>query len=325
MKLQEVAKDLMRVMSNVINKDKEEDPVALEEIEQLIVQKEITFNGLEEPQQKELINRIDEVIKVQKHPQLKTNAVPPMKKESVSEDYGLNEFFKTVDSDELGLKRLFKGVEEQGKSDSSEEELINKKESSSSSNEETFKSKKPVLTITPSAMNFINSHNNIMNLLKKQEDIVPKQADNNLALVLYKPQPTFAYYVPPTVQQILDSLAKIPKLPVSNPAGAERKCEILVKKLVINKLSDLVINNQMQDVKVFEENVSDCNERISEQIIDAILVFNEEKCYISIKSEENDKHKVLGTVQAKDFSLENKGIQNCLSRFGTDQGLAESH
>lgn len=325
MNVQEVSKDLMRVMNNIIKKEAEEDPVALEEIEQLIVNKEITFNGLEEPQQKALVTKIEEVIKVQKHPEQKAFAIPPKKKETESEDYGLEEFFKTVDSDELGLKRLFKSVEDEAKSDSSEEELVNRKESSSSSESETFKSKKPVLTITPSALNFINTHNNIMNLLKKQEDIVPKQADNNLALVLYKPQPPFAYSVTPSVQQILDSLAKIPKLPVFKPAGAERKCEILVKKLVINKLADLVIANQMQNVLVFEENVSDCNERISEKIIDAILVFNEEKCYISIKSEELENVKVLGTVQARDFSLDNKGIQNCLNRFGTDQGLTESH
>lgn len=256
---------------------------------------------------------------------MKTHAVPPKKKDSG--EYGLDELYKTVDSDEFGLKRLFKSTDEKvnQKSESSEEELTNKKESSSSSEEDIQKSKKPTITITPSAMNYINSHNNIMNLLKKQEDIVPKQEDNNLALVLYKPQPSYFYYVPPTISQLLESLSKIPKLPVSKPAGAERKCEILVKKLVINKLSQLVINNQMQDVNIFEENVSDCNDRIGEQIIDAILVFNEEKCFLSIRSEENDKHKVLGNNQAKDFSLENHGIQNCLSRFGTDQGLAESH
>lgn len=51
MEIEEVAKDLMKVVSNVINHQGEQDPVALEQIEKLIIQKDITINGLEEPQE----------------------------------------------------------------------------------------------------------------------------------------------------------------------------------------------------------------------------------------------------------------------------------
>lgn len=145
--------------------------------------------------------------------------------------------------------------------------------------------------------------------------LLPKQPEQNLALVPYKPT---------LGEEIAKKFAELNKIPVQNVVGAEKKCESLHKEILRNYLKQLVIENKVQNVKVFDENISDCAyEGEQQNRIDAILTFNGEKCHVALTFDKVNglsQYNILNEKQIGDKFLINKNnTYNCYRRIGTDQ------
>ena len=214
-----------------------------------------------------------------------------------------------------GLAKLFKSEEEK----KSLEENLNSVEESSESEEEPYKNKSDKSENLP--MKFVfnpffsmphYNHNFLLSLLKPKEE--------NLALVPYQSNEDFQ-------KKIQEKLAKIHSIENIKPVGAEKECSLIHRDIFRSYLKQLIIENQLQNIKVFDENIVKCNFLgDSQDRTDVILQFNKEQCYLSVTyskpQNSSEVYTILNDVEAKKvFSLDKENLHNCLVRMGTEQGL----
>lgn len=96
--------------------------------------------------------------------------------------------------------------------------------------------------------------------------------------------------------------------------------------ILLNRIRNLVIENQIQNIRVFTENIINCNYVKTDNRIDAILSFNDEECFIGIDSQtENNvvKYSIMNDDSKHHFSLDTENTGNCAFRMGTDNLIAE--
>lgn len=156
------------------------------------------------------------------------------------------------------------------------------------------------------------NHNFLLSLLKPKEE--------NLALVPYQSNEDFQ-------KKIQEKLANIKNIENIKPVGAEKECALIHRDIFRSYLKQLIINNQLQNIKVFDENIVKCNFLgDSQDRTDVILQFNGEKCYLSVTyskpQNSSEVYSILNDVEAdKVFSFDRENTQNCLIRMGTDQAM----
>lgn len=224
-----------------------------------------------------------------------------------------------------GLPELFKSSEEKPtKKNSSnnweteEEESLNSQQSDEESNdsEDFYKNKeekRPFHFILNPAFNMW--HTNYLSNLFNQ----PNQ--DNLAVVPYNPHQNL-------YNKFFEQLADIKKFAPFQPTGAEKECQSFHRDIFRSYFTQLVIENQLQNVKIFDENIIQCNFIGENQDrIDTVLQFNGETCYLSVaysKPQNSEPvYSILNDAKAKDQStLKIDGKENCLQRFGTTHAKA---
>ena len=83
--------------------------------------------------------------------------------------------------------------------------------------------------------------------------------------------------------QIKQDIQNLVKIPVAQPVGAEKMCETIHKNMLLKYFKMMVVENKVQNVKIFLENITECKllgEK--EDRIDAVLQFNGEKCFAGV-------------------------------------------
>lgn len=108
----------------------------------------------------------------------------------------------------------------------------------------------------------------------------------------------------------------------TDPEGCSLGNRLILKM----RFKNLIINNKIQNVKLFSENIIKCAFNTSYGGIDAILSFNKEKCYIGVGSREMINNKYTHRLLKGDdnlFSLNKDGMNNCADRFGTNYLMTE--
>lgn len=127
----------------------------------------------------------------------------------------------------------------------------------------------------------------------------------------------------PFVLDGLDEIVNIPKIVVHS---APEKCNPGMELILLNRIRNLVLENQIQNIKVFQENIKNCNYVKNDNRIDAILSFNDEECFIGIDSQtENNvaKYNIMTENDEHHFSLTRENLTNCAYRMGTDALIQE--
>lgn len=109
---------------------------------------------------------------------------------------------------------------------------------------------------------------------------------------------------------------KINGIPVQEPTGVSSECSAATKKMLLNRLRELVVENKLQDVKIFKENIRKCQLNRETFQIDAVLSFNGETCFIGAKRN-SKSHQVTLVNQRESFAYGEENTFNCSDRFGT--------
>lgn len=122
---------------------------------------------------------------------------------------------------------------------------------------------------------------------------------------------------------IQEDIRSLLKIPVSHPVGVEKKCEIVHKEMLLKYFRKMTVQNKVQNVRIFHENISECNllgEK--EDRIEAILQFNGERCYAGVTYGSQNgvpQYNLLDDSSLEKFTLEKSSLRNCVSRLGTDE------
>lgn len=96
--------------------------------------------------------------------------------------------------------------------------------------------------------------------------------------------------------------------------------------ILLNRIRNLVVENKIQNIKVFQENIINCNYVKNDNRIDAVLSFNEEECFLGIDAQTQNnvtQYNILTENDEHNFTLEKENIVNCAYRMGTDNLIAE--
>lgn len=94
--------------------------------------------------------------------------------------------------------------------------------------------------------------------------------------------------------------------------------------MVKEKLKQLHLENQILDVKVFDENFDQCK-RGKGLRIDVILSFNFEKCFIGLEGTIASGYKMIGSSERSNFGIHlSEDIKSCVERFGTNSSKSRN-
>lgn len=98
--------------------------------------------------------------------------------------------------------------------------------------------------------------------------------------------------------------------------------------ILLNRFQNLVIENKIQNVKIFQENIIKCNYVSENNRIDAVLSFNDELCFIGVESQKVNNVTKLSVLHERDehlFTLNRNQLSNCAYRLGTDTLIQEQN
>lgn len=120
---------------------------------------------------------------------------------------------------------------------------------------------------------------------------------------------------------VLEGL-NVSEVPVLTEIESPSKCSPGMIEILLRRMRLMVIENQIQNVRIFQENVTHCQYVKQEKRLDAILSFNFESCYLGIYSNDHHDHEstylLLSDDEKDSFSLPTEGMGNCIFRLGTD-------
>lgn len=88
--------------------------------------------------------------------------------------------------------------------------------------------------------------------------------------------------------------------------------------ILMMRVEILKAKNHLQDVFLTRENILKCRFDNETNQIDALLSFNEERCYISVHSNKEEEMNLRGRYERDSLKMDvDTEIPNCILRFGT--------
>ena len=117
-------------------------------------------------------------------------------------------------------------------------------------------------------------------------------------------------------------IIKLQQVPI---VDVKRDCPYADMAILMMRLEVLKAKNHLQDVFVTRENIVQCRFDKETNQIDALLSFNEEKCYISVYSNKEESMDLRGRFERESLKMEVPADTiNCTLRFGT-QGTSSQN